>query len=80
MPHISITIPASLAAQLEAEVRNTDDTLSAIATRAIADYLKSQIHTLFQVSTSGSLVAGVYKAAVNVGVILQHGDFGCGDV
>jgi acetolactate decarboxylase len=35
-------------------------------------------HTLFQVSTSGALVAGLYQGVVSTAVILQHGDFGLG--
>ena len=35
-------------------------------------------HTLFQVSTSGALVAGVYDREVTVKSILEHGDFGLG--
>jgi acetolactate decarboxylase len=36
------------------------------------------MHTLFQVSTSGALVAGVYDREVTVKSILEHGDFGLG--
>jgi acetolactate decarboxylase len=36
------------------------------------------VHTLFQVSTAGALVAGRYGGAVSTAVILQHGDFGLG--
>ena len=40
--------------------------------------LQTPIHTLFQVSTSGALVAGVYSGAVSVQSLLKHGDFGLG--
>jgi hypothetical protein len=36
------------------------------------------LHTLFQVSTSGALVRGVYEKAVSTDVLLDHGDFGLG--
>jgi acetolactate decarboxylase len=36
------------------------------------------VHTLFQVSTAGALVAGLSGGAVSAAVILQHGDFGLG--
>lgn len=36
------------------------------------------IHTLFQISTSGALVAGVYQAAASTEVVLRHVDFGLG--
>jgi acetolactate decarboxylase len=35
-------------------------------------------HTLFQVSTSGSLVKGMYQSAVSVGALKRHGNFGLG--
>lgn len=35
-------------------------------------------HTLFQISTSGALVAGLYQGVVSAAVVLQHGDFGLG--
>jgi len=51
---------------------------SAIVTAALSTYLGIPAHTLFQVSTSGALVAGVYDREVSVGAILEHGDFGLG--
>ena len=45
---------------------------------ALAQYLGTSFHTLFQVSTSGSLVAGVFDGAVSVEELLRHGDFGLG--
>jgi acetolactate decarboxylase len=39
---------------------------------------ESSHRTLFQVSTSGALVAGLYQGAVSAAVVLQHGDFGLG--
>ncbi len=45
---------------------------------ALAGYLDAPIHTLFQASTSGSLVEGVYAQAVTCAKLLEHGDFGLG--
>jgi len=36
------------------------------------------VNTLFQVSTSGALVSGLFGGVVSTAVILQHGDFGLG--
>jgi len=36
------------------------------------------VHTLFQVSTSGALVSGLFGGVVSASVVLQHGDFGLG--
>jgi acetolactate decarboxylase len=36
------------------------------------------VHTLFQISTSGALVAGLYQGVVSTSVVLKHGNFGLG--
>jgi acetolactate decarboxylase len=78
MPKITADIPASLNSVLDEEVARTRTEPSSIITAALAEYLKTPIHTLFQVSTSGALVAGVYSAAVSLESLLQQGDFGLG--
>lgn len=78
MTNLDIPVPTSLAAALDAEVRRTKGTLSSVVTAALSQYLGVPVHTLFQVSISGALVAGVYDREVNVKSILQHGDFGLG--
>jgi acetolactate decarboxylase len=75
---ISADIPASLKAELDKEGLRTGRSASAMVTAALASYLEKPIHTVFQVSTSGALVAGVYDREVNVKTILEHGDFGLG--
>src|SRR5271168_3453529 len=54
------------------------ESLSHIVTVALSQYLNKPIHTLFQISTSGALVAGIYSGAVSSGLILEDGDFGLG--
>ena len=78
MPTISADIPASLKAELDEEALRGGRSTSAIVTAALASYLEEPIHTVFQVSTSGALVAGVYDREVSVRNILEHGDFGLG--
>jgi acetolactate decarboxylase len=78
MPKIIVDIPGSLNSALNDEIARTNSDESSIVTAALAKYLKTPVHTLFQVSTSGALVAGVYSGAVNVEGLLQHGDFGLG--
>jgi acetolactate decarboxylase len=78
MPKISADIPASLKAKLDKEALRGGRSTSAIVTAALASYLEEPIHTVFQVSTSGALVAGVYDREVSVRNILEHGDFGLG--
>src|SRR3984885_14573646 len=38
----------------------------------------SPAHVLFQISTSGALVAGVYSGLSTTKTVLEHGDFGLG--
>ena len=78
MANLDTTIPTSLRAALDAEVARTKETPSSIVTAALSQYLGLPVHTLFQVSISGALVAGVYDGEVSVKSILEHGDFGLG--
>ena len=78
MATLDVTIPASLSAALDTEVDRTKATPSSIVTTALSRYLGVPVHTLFQVSTSGALVGGVYDREVSVETILEHGDFGLG--
>ncbi len=78
MPKITADIPASLKTILDDEIARTNGNESSIITAALSQYLRTPVHTLFQVSTSGALVAGVYSSAVSVKGILEHGDFGLG--
>jgi acetolactate decarboxylase len=78
MANLDSTIPTSLKAALDAEVTRTKRTVSSVVTAALSQYLAMPVHTLFQVSISGALVAGVYDREVSVKSILEHGDFGLG--
>jgi acetolactate decarboxylase len=78
MANLDTTIPTSLKAALDAEVTRTKGTPSSVVTAALSQYLAVPVHTLFQVSISGALVAGVYDREVSVKSILEHGDFGLG--
>ena len=78
MPEISADVPASLKAALHEEMSRSGRRISSVVTAALAQYLEKPIHTVFQVSTSGALVAGVYDREVSVQTILDHGNFGLG--
>jgi acetolactate decarboxylase len=75
---VSADIPESLNRVLDAEIARLRTNESAVITAALSKYLGIPVHTLFQVSTSGALVAGVYDREVSVKSILEHGDFGLG--
>jgi acetolactate decarboxylase len=78
MANLDISIPTSLKAALDAEVARTKGALSSVVTAALSQYLGVSVHTLFQISTSGALVAGVYDKEISAKSILEHGDFGLG--
>jgi acetolactate decarboxylase len=78
MRKIIAEIPSSLNLVLQDEILRSGTDGSSVVTAALAQYLKTPVHTLFQVSTSGALVAGVYAGAVSVQGLLEHGDFGLG--
>ena len=75
---MAVVIPASLKAAIDAEVARTKATASSVVTAALSNYMGVQVHSLFQISISGALVAGVYDREVSVRSILEHGDFGLG--
>jgi len=78
MPTLSIDIPASLLSTLIETAERDGTDASSVISAALVQYLGTSYHTLFQVSTSGALVAGVHDGVLSVGSILDHGDFGLG--
>ncbi len=78
MAVLQCDIPASFLRELTRRANTNGATVSKTVSDALAGYLDAPLHTLFQVSTSGSLVEGVYSEAVTCAQILQHGDFGLG--
>ncbi|TMD83378.1 MAG: acetolactate decarboxylase, partial [Chloroflexi bacterium] len=78
MAELTADIPSSLKSALDREVARIKGTRSSVITAALADYLGMPVHTLFQISTSGALVAGVDSGVVRVQGVLEHGDFGLG--
>jgi acetolactate decarboxylase len=78
VPQLMADIPASTKAALEQEAARTRRSTSFVVSVALAQYLERPLHTVFQVSTSGALVAGVYDREVSVQTILEHGNFGLG--
>lgn len=78
MPNLTVEIPTSLKITLDKEIARDGGNESAAITAALAIYLQTPVHTLFQVSTAGALVAGVSSGAVSAKTILDHGDFGLG--
>src|SRR5688572_22101596 len=78
MPHLSCTIANGLWQALQAHSERTREPIGHIVSAALSDYLQVSHSTLYQVSTSGALVEGIYGGAVRVGTLREHGDLGLG--
>jgi acetolactate decarboxylase len=78
MTKLTVDVPESLQVAIEEEKARSGRSTSSIIVAALARYLEEPIHTVFEVSTSGALVAGVYDREVSVQAILEHGNFGLG--
>lgn len=77
MPTLTCEISQSLWDALRRRVAEGEP-LSHLVSRALADALQVDHGTLFQVSTSGALVEGIYDGVVSVATLEEHGDFGLG--
>lgn len=78
MPTLNVVIPSSLdiAVRDSAAMRGTSiDNLVGVA---LGEYLDSNRHRMYQISTSVALVEGVTQGAVSSHALLEHGDFGLG--
>jgi len=73
-----IPISKSLQNVLEKVSKETGEPISHLISTAFAHCFDVPQHTLFQVSTSGALVQGIYESAVSTRVLLGSGDFGLG--
>ena len=78
MSSFSTTISPALLEHVKSRARDAHVPVSAVVSAALTAYLQPPMHTLFQISTSGSLVEGVADGAVTCGQLLRHGDFGLG--
>jgi Alpha-acetolactate decarboxylase len=78
MPDLMVKIPRSISNALVDRAAKSGASIETIVNLALSEHLNTPLHTLFQVSTSGALVAGVYDKQVSVQTILEHGDFGLG--
>lgn len=78
MPTLTCEISDSLMRALRQRSEETGETCAHIVMTALADTLDLEHRTLFQVSTAGSLVKGVFGGVVTIGALRDHGDFGLG--
>jgi acetolactate decarboxylase len=63
MNSITLDLPEALELALVAHCKRTGDSFDHVILRALADFLDLEHHTIYQVSTSGALVEGIYRAS-----------------
>jgi acetolactate decarboxylase len=78
MPTLTCEIPHTLESALQERSKRTGESIARIVATALSRTLKAPMHTLFQVSTSGALVQGIYERAVSTNLLRNYGDFGLG--
>ena len=71
---VSPTLKDALARRAQESGQSVDH----IVRSALAEYLQLRHGTLFQVSTAGALVEGLYQGEMTVGLLREHGDHGVG--
>src|SRR5258708_28361487 len=75
---LNCALSAGLWAILQEHSRKTNEPVSHIVSRALAESFQVSHSTLYQVSTATALVEGIYQGAVRVRTLREHGDFGLG--
>ena len=75
---VALRLGGGLWEALQERCRRTGESADHVIQSALAEALDLDHHTIFQVSTSGALVQGVYGGCVRISDLLQHGDFGLG--
>jgi hypothetical protein len=78
MAELHARVDAAVLAALHDQADASGAPVDHLVERALAEFLGVEHPTLYQVSTAGALVEGVYQGAVSVGVVREHGDFGLG--
>jgi acetolactate decarboxylase len=78
MPTLNCQISQSLQKVLEERSKDSGESIDHLVTSTLSRCLGVPLHTLFQVSTSGALVQGIYERAVSSTYLLNYGDFGLG--
>jgi len=78
MPTLTCQISNALKEELDKRAASTGESIDHLVSAALSRCFDVPLHTLFQVSTSGALVQGVYERAVSSKVLLGYGDFGIG--
>lgn len=77
MPRIEVEVSAAVWDELLRR-RRSDEDISSVVDRTLAEAFELGGHTIYQVSTAGALAQGVFNGALTVALLEEHGDFGLG--
>lgn len=75
---LTCSIPEPLALELWKRCRATGKSIGKVVASALAEHLQSDHSAIYQVSTAGALVHGLYKGDTTIASLREHGDFGLG--
>ena len=75
---LDVRISDTLWQALQERSTSSGQSIHHIVTAALAEALDVEHHSIFQVSTSGAIVQGLYQGCVTVADLRRHGDLGLG--
>ena len=75
---LETTVSDTLWAAIRARAEALGQPVRKVVQDALAEALDVEHHSMFQVSTSGALIEGLYQGAMTVGDLRRHGDTGLG--
>jgi acetolactate decarboxylase len=78
MPTLNVVIPSWLDIAVRDSAASRGTSIDNLVGVALGEYLDSNRHRMYQISTSVALVEGVAQGAVSAHTLLEHGDFGLG--
>lgn len=75
---LQTTVSDALWAAIQARAESLELPVRQVVQDALAEAFDVEHHSMFQVSTSGALIEGLYQGAMTVGALRRHGDTGLG--
>ena len=76
--NLNVQVSSTIWDALVARSQSSGQSLNHLVQAALAEALDIEHHSIFQVSTSGAIVEGVFQGCVSVADLRRHGDVGLG--
>lgn len=77
-PRLNARVSSSIWSALVERSQSSGQSIDHLVRAALAEALDVEHHSIFQVSTSGAIVEGVFQGCVSVADLRRHGDVGLG--